>query len=82
MLDQRSCADGFHVLMQPSGLSDTEWHCAPFPDLCVKRKMERWVERKRYAGGKQEVREGTKTRPTLIIAGLLEEEDDGGRIRG
>lgn len=56
VLDQRSCADGFHVLMQPSGLSDTEWHCAPFPDLCVKRKMERWVEKEevrwRKAGGK------------------------------
>lgn len=77
-----SCAEGSHVLMQPSGLSDTEWHHVPFPDLCVKRQMERWVERKRYVEGKQKVREGTQTRTTLIIAGLLEEEDDGGRIRG
>lgn len=76
------CADGSYVLMQPSGLSDTEWHHVLFPDLCVKREMERWVERKRYVEGKQKVREGTKTRTTLIIAGLPEEENDGRRIRG
>lgn len=55
--------------MQPLGLSDTEWHRVLFPNLCVKRKMERWVEMMRYAEGKQKVREGTKTRQTLIIAG-------------
>lgn len=33
--------------------------------------MESWVERKRCVEGKQKVREGTKTRPMLIIAGLL-----------
>lgn len=68
--------------MQPSGLSDTEWHHVLLPDLCVKRKMERWGERKTYVERKQKVSEGTKTRPTLINAGLLEEEDDGRRIRG
>lgn len=82
MLDQHSCADGFHVLMQPSGLSDTEWHCAPILIYVLKGRWRGGWKRKRYADEKQEVREGTKTRPTLIIAGLLEEEDDGGRIRG
>lgn len=43
MLDQRSCAGGSHVLMQPSGLSDSEWRDVPLPDLCVRREMERWV---------------------------------------
>lgn len=48
VLDPCSCIDGSLVLMQPSGLSDTEWHRVLFPDLCVKSKMESWVERKRY----------------------------------
>lgn len=65
VLDPCSCADGSHVLMQPSGLSDTEWHHVPFPDLWVKTKMERWVERKRYVEGKQKVREGTKNKTNV-----------------
>lgn len=42
---------------------------------------ERWKDGCKEEG-KQKVREGTKTRPALIIAALPEEEDDGRRIRG
>lgn len=56
--DQSWCAGGSHVLTQPSGLSDGEWHHVPSPDLCVRGKMERWEEHKNYDERKQKVRAG------------------------
>ncbi len=48
--------------MQPSGLPDAEWLCVPFPDLCHRQEMERWVERKRYVEEKQEGEGGNKNK--------------------
>lgn len=47
-LHQQCCASWSHVLMQPSGLSDSEWHRVPLPDLRVRRGD-------RKVGGTQEV---------------------------
>lgn len=82
VLDQCSCADGLHSLMQPSGQSDSEWRDVPCPDLCVRRKMERWVttrdmmrESRRWGRGKN------KTNINHGL-GVGKKKDGGRRIRG
>lgn len=60
MLDQCSRADGLHILMQPSGQSDSEWRDVPCLDLCVRKEDGKVGEHKRYDERKQKVRAGAK----------------------
>lgn len=56
--DQSWCAGGSHVLTQPSGLSDGEWHHVPIVWFMCQRRDGEVGEHKNYDERKQKVRAG------------------------
>lgn len=84
--DQSWSAGGSHVLTQPSGLSDGEWHRVPSPDLCVRGEMERWENtRTMMRGSRRWEQEDNKTDIHHRLFGGEERKKKtmmAGRIRG